>query len=714
MDSAEHNKSRLTCSATFAEASSSARSRNLLDFVSDNIAAPLGNAALIEPFNALASSINEASASLGGGKLLSEKERFESPKVAVLSKEWVAQSLSTGIGTILPLCASIAVTRGGMLRLAGQGESMTANFLRNRITHTVLGATMYDALRKPHEGETRYGNALGGASGFLVFEAGNYLSRNLSPMGKVGARALTGALGASAHITVSELASHGKLPELRKLQDGALAGSAMNIVMPWALNKMLSAAPTKLTENVTQSAGAITNTSALSAEATAEATTAAVRRGASSNRFYLPEPRLVDAHGRPLRLSEDPTVPPVKSIPTESLYTCGAVSEGSIYEFGQRVSAAIERFRQAPSFEQNREAYRAIGRRYGDVSDSAADLIDRVNVTRKLQDHFALRDLGSAELSAALEAQPRLQAWHREVVRQRKAVGTDAHELFSSGDFRRASRDLRNAVMFLGDEMGIPRLGFGIRRLAGNTHASYTSGVGKQYLQARALFKENPVEVAATVGHETAHGLQDYIVMSSLADRLSLRLGAPCAVATLQRECQAVCGYTPTPKWTKAVLAMRDGSKLTDEQVAFANNLLADAADDGARTKLHQNVLKAINYMDNPHAKNAVSSLFAQIRDGSLKSSDILAPSPPQQILALQRAAHSMRPVDSAANREAMAIYFEDIAKKLEGVRFAKYRMAYHERDAWGFEGKVRETVRSPQNKWDFYGLDGEEIPLGI
>lgn len=686
----------LTLSESFAETNSFTRSNNLLSFVADNIGAPLGNSALVDPYNALASSLNDASATVGGGKLLTEAKPFEVPRTKLMSQEWLVQSVSTGIGAIVPLVVSIGVTKVGLTRLAGNSESAFAGVLRHRTTATVMGAGIYDGLKMPHQGETRIGNGIGGSSGFLVFEAGNHLSKNFSPAGKVATRLLTGAIGATTHLGVAELVGNGKLPELRKVQDGALAGSAMNVFMPFAMGKIFKSTNAKSVETER----VVPPGTSAAVEETVPISTLSPRRSQAVS-------SLVDAHGRPLRLSsEDPTALATTRIPSERLFTSQHVSEDGIFEFGSRIERALERFRSSDGFDSARADYRALARRFGNLGDRAQDLLDRVNRDRPLATQLLFDDMRSSALESAVGGNPRLKALYQGIITDHDQVRADARKTLRSGEFGAVRRDLHDAVLFLGDEMGIPRLGFGLKKLEVKTSGVYRGGVGSQFLQPKVLFNTDSAEVAAILGHETSHGLQDYILMSSLADRARIRFASPAAVQLMQRECEQACGYTPKPSWMKAVLSMRGGVQLTDKQSAFARELLADAKPTDGKTRLHSNAMRAVEFLENPYVEKPVASLISQLNSG-LKPAEVFPMGKvPAFVVDLQARWRRGLSVDNAADTAKTIGYFEDLSGKLEDVRYSRYRLSYPERDAWGFEDKVREIVRVQHNDWDVYGAD--------
>ncbi len=153
------------------------------------------------------------------------------------SFDWFVQGVSSGVGSALPfmLCAagSGAVMRSTNLALAGTKAGAFLNpLLKSEIAASVAGAGLYGGLQKPHEEQTRLGNALGASAGFMVFHYGNSLARGLPFGGKALAYPLTGLAGGATMAEVSSLASSGKLASGEQAMQSAVQGMAMNIVMP--------------------------------------------------------------------------------------------------------------------------------------------------------------------------------------------------------------------------------------------------------------------------------------------------------------------------------------------------------------------------------------------------------------------------------------------------------------------------------------------------
>ena len=191
----------------------------------DNIAAPIVNTVLVQPYNGVASLIDAASQRLAGSELLPKATAMAVPDAKAFSPEWLVQNAATGL-TMAAMFTGIGKGTGALSRSIGLPLSARASF--------IIGGAGFEGLREPGAGETRLGNALGTAAGFSVFEGGNLLSRNLSGADLWAARAATGALGATTQRGLSGLITNGELPTGKQLGDAALTGAFMNTALPAA------------------------------------------------------------------------------------------------------------------------------------------------------------------------------------------------------------------------------------------------------------------------------------------------------------------------------------------------------------------------------------------------------------------------------------------------------------------------------------------------
>lgn len=209
-----------------------------LKFLEMNVVNPLVNHAVIEPYNTVASLAKAETKK----QVLPEAKLFEVPRAEFLSTAWCSQTVSSGVGMILPYAlAGKAV--GGTMRTFGASigaEGVTARLLKNEGLANVCGAALYDGLRPLREGESRLGNVAGGVAAFTVFGVGNHLGRNLGSGWKIAARGATGFAGADSQLLVSRYLTNGALPAGEELLQAGVAGMAMNNILPPVQDAMTS------------------------------------------------------------------------------------------------------------------------------------------------------------------------------------------------------------------------------------------------------------------------------------------------------------------------------------------------------------------------------------------------------------------------------------------------------------------------------------------
>lgn len=199
----------------------------------NDVIKPLVSSALIEPLNTVTETVNRASSALGGGDLF-ERVHMEYTRAEAYSPEWFTQNMMSGVGAIVPYTIAGKLAGGAMRGVGARMElsGSTAALLQSERTAAIVGAFAYDGLRPLHEGETRFGNAMGGAAGFLVFGAGNDWSKGFSTLGKVSARVGTGFLGGNAQLMTSSLIGRGEIPKWEELMEAGVSGASMNVVLP--------------------------------------------------------------------------------------------------------------------------------------------------------------------------------------------------------------------------------------------------------------------------------------------------------------------------------------------------------------------------------------------------------------------------------------------------------------------------------------------------
>lgn len=218
----------------YAKLLESSQEITAVQWAEKNIAAPFLNSLVIDSHNAISSSVNDVSKLAGGSALLNDWRAYETAPAQLITKEWFAQNVSGAVGAIAPyaaaaLGAGLASTKFGSYLKVG---AATSGLLQSRSMHLIAGATIYDGMRKPHEGETRLGNALGGATAFTVFETGNFLSSGTRGATWVAARMGTGALGGATHLTTSSLISRNELASTEAYANAMLSGATLNSLLP--------------------------------------------------------------------------------------------------------------------------------------------------------------------------------------------------------------------------------------------------------------------------------------------------------------------------------------------------------------------------------------------------------------------------------------------------------------------------------------------------
>jgi hypothetical protein len=229
-----------------------------LNWLQLNVLNPAINSALVESHNAVANAFNEHT----GGHLQKWTAR-ETTQATLGSKEWVAQTISSGIAGIAPYIVAGLVVRKPLALLSEGAEALNLSFksqaaasstllkdapftgtildrslttaakiLRSQHANPIIGAALYDSVRDTHESESHNGNVAGGVTAFGVYQVGNYISRALPLGGRLVALAATGMVGAMSQATVSKEVSTGTLPSGSDLAHAALSGAFMNIALP--------------------------------------------------------------------------------------------------------------------------------------------------------------------------------------------------------------------------------------------------------------------------------------------------------------------------------------------------------------------------------------------------------------------------------------------------------------------------------------------------
>ncbi len=671
----------------------------LMSWVSENVAKPFANAAFIEPCNAVSSSVNDLSGQFGSGKMLPECQPLELQEAEEGSFASAGQSVATGLGSIVPYCVAVLATKGRLKALAGQSTTPMAHLLRHQTTSMVLGAATYDVMKKPREGETRLGNGLGSAAAMLTFEGGNHLSRNMLLMDKLSARALTGAAGSSLHLTVSGLVSKGELPDSQAVDQAVFAGAAFNVIFPTVMERF-SAAKTK-GPSTTSLADVSENTATASAPETAIASKRMRSQHQHPVGYVLSsdEVTLMD-YARRIDGREGKATAP--------LHTSQLLSDDVLIDFHRQVTKSVRTFRHSEEFPQVQESFKGLVEAKRAHSRQTADFLDMLNKDRPLESQISRGELSNkAKLESLADQHPEMRSamerWH-----ESRAHIAELSKDFSKVKARQITADLKSAVGYLSDELSMPPLGLRIASLtrstkagtSGNgTHAFYDGGKGVEVMNAGTIFSGKCSDVTALLGHETGHGYQEYIMARHIAD--TIRIGkdvSPAEVTLFQKTCGQVGDFFPSEKWSRAMLAMRNGLRLPDAKAEHAVKLLVDIGERGEANKT-QIALKAMdNFLSNPNLPKPVTTVLTQLENPTVRALYFPDGKLPDTIVRLQGKLQTGTPVDSWLQKADFRDCFKSSWRDQEAARYLRYRNAYYEQDMWNFEERIRALTSSPRS----------------
>jgi tRNA nucleotidyltransferase/poly(A) polymerase len=206
---------------------------------------PLVNAAVIEPIRTLGRLADGTVSQFGAQTNIQHAIKpLHVETAAPFSGQWYLQSVSAGLGSLVPYTVA-GKTAGAILRRTGSAlavKGSAAAILKNEHAAFVAGAFAYDGLRPTHEGETHWGNALGGAAGFVAFGTGNEIGRRLKTTGdRLVMRAVTGVIGADLHALVSTGISQNRLITEKEMLHAGIGGGTMNVLLPTVQNAITRA-----------------------------------------------------------------------------------------------------------------------------------------------------------------------------------------------------------------------------------------------------------------------------------------------------------------------------------------------------------------------------------------------------------------------------------------------------------------------------------------
>lgn len=123
--------------------------------------------------------------------------------------QWGVQTLSETAGAIVPYVIAGKLLHGSG-RLFGESigaKGVTARILSHEAGAQIVGAGMYDFIKKPNQGETRVSNSVATMASFTVFEGGNRLikAESMGLLARTSGRAVVGAGGGMVGYDTSHL-----------------------------------------------------------------------------------------------------------------------------------------------------------------------------------------------------------------------------------------------------------------------------------------------------------------------------------------------------------------------------------------------------------------------------------------------------------------------------------------------------------------------------
>ncbi len=210
-----------------SKASDAHKSDSAVNWAEQNILNPALNAGPLAMYNIVADAAN-----LPEVHLQVEEQKPYSPG-------WFVQGVSGGVGAVLPFylagkgAGKAMLAADGALAGTRVGEALSPVLTSSRVAN-ITGAAAFGGLQRPDENHTRLGNAIGTGVGFLVFDRGNLLSKQLPLAGRLAAYPMTGFVGGAVMSETSQLASNGKLAPAEVVLQSGVQGMALNTLLPLA------------------------------------------------------------------------------------------------------------------------------------------------------------------------------------------------------------------------------------------------------------------------------------------------------------------------------------------------------------------------------------------------------------------------------------------------------------------------------------------------
>ncbi|HEY9714136.1 MAG TPA: hypothetical protein V6C72_11740, partial [Chroococcales cyanobacterium] len=220
----------------------------------DDIVHPLVNAGFIEPYNV----VSNIADGITGTDALPHCDLLSTPEAKSGSAAWFAQSISGGVGSLVPFVAAGELT-GGIMKGGGRMleatsaldaldfGGATSKFLASDRAAAVIGAGLYGGAREPQDGQSRIGNAIGTMAAFGAFEYGNKLTAGMSLGASIPLRAMVGAAGGLSQLEVSHLIANHSLDTSSNALQAMVSGGALNVLLPAAQKGVRSVEDTAAT-----------------------------------------------------------------------------------------------------------------------------------------------------------------------------------------------------------------------------------------------------------------------------------------------------------------------------------------------------------------------------------------------------------------------------------------------------------------------------------
>lgn len=245
-----------------------------------NVANPFLNSLALEPLKVLEDTGNAISKQLTGKEWLPQVELQQTNKdVKPWSAEFFAQNIASGLAMVVPYGLAGRVTAGS-LRLVGKANCLRsgaqaliksqkareigARIIASNKTGQILGAGIYDFAKEPEKEAEAKGKAVpnggepaattkerlatggAGAASFAVYEAMNPLLHKTGVVGrfleqsgiakklavKTAGLFTIGATGSAVGSATRTGINEGRLIRPEEMQESALSGGAMNIILP--------------------------------------------------------------------------------------------------------------------------------------------------------------------------------------------------------------------------------------------------------------------------------------------------------------------------------------------------------------------------------------------------------------------------------------------------------------------------------------------------